>query len=145
MTPAADNISLDTPLRLHDAVTLGFPAGGMTVSGLRREGRRGNLTIETIAGKQFTTLRAIEEMRQRCRDQAKDADSGSNRKHTTARASSSGAQTGSSKTDRVKSARAALEKTARELKERSLSISPASIESPESATVIRPKFSSSTS
>jgi len=34
----------------------------MTASGLRKEAKRGNLRIELIANKQFTTLRAIEEM-----------------------------------------------------------------------------------
>lgn len=39
-------------------------AGGMTVSGLRRETARGRLEIEVIAGKHFTTLAAIARMRQ---------------------------------------------------------------------------------
>jgi hypothetical protein len=41
----------------------------MTVSGLRREHKRGNLNIEVIAGKQFTTLLDIKQMRQRCREE----------------------------------------------------------------------------
>jgi len=57
----------DAPLRLKDAVKIAFPAGGMTVSGLRREHANGRLEIESIAGKQFVTLRAIREMRERCR------------------------------------------------------------------------------
>jgi hypothetical protein len=57
----------DAPLRLADAVTVAFPLGGMTVSGLRREIARGRLEVETIAGKQFVTLRAIREMRELCR------------------------------------------------------------------------------
>jgi len=61
-------ITRDTPLRLADAVKLAFPCGGMTVSGLRREIARGNLAIEMIAGKQFTTLRDIEKMRLKCRE-----------------------------------------------------------------------------
>src|SRR6185295_14595056 len=61
-------ITRDTPLRLADAVKLAFPCGGMTVSGLRREIARGNLAIEIIAGKQFTTLRDIEKMRLKCRE-----------------------------------------------------------------------------
>ena len=60
----------DTPLRLADALVLAFPNGGMTVSGLRREARRGRLRIERIANKDFTTLTAIREMRERCRIQA---------------------------------------------------------------------------
>ena len=60
-----------TPLRLAEAVQIAFPAGGMTVSGLRREIARGRLIVEIIAGKQFTTLQNIAEMRSQCRVQAK--------------------------------------------------------------------------
>src|SRR5258708_34010864 len=55
-TPQA-NIELDTPLRLVDAAQIAFPAGGMTVSGLRKERDRNRLVIEKIAGKELTTLR----------------------------------------------------------------------------------------
>jgi hypothetical protein len=71
-TPANDNVHLDEPLRLKDAVRYGFPRGGMTVSGLRREARAGRLVIEKIANKDFTTLRAIEEMRKLCRVKVED-------------------------------------------------------------------------
>src|SRR5215470_7637558 len=54
-----ENVGPDTPLRLEDAVRRAFPAGAITVSGLRKEAGRGRLEIEVIAGKQFTTLRAI--------------------------------------------------------------------------------------
>jgi hypothetical protein len=64
---ANDNINPDEPLRLADAIKFGIPHGGMTVSGLRREAARGRLVIEQIANKDFTTLRAIEEMRKSCR------------------------------------------------------------------------------
>jgi hypothetical protein len=56
-------IDPNTPLRLHDAVAAAFPHGGMTVSGLRREARRGRLVIEVVAGKQFVTLNEVERMR----------------------------------------------------------------------------------
>ena len=74
---AQPEITPDTPLRLADAVKIAFPMGGMTVSGLRKEIRRNRLTVEVMAGKQFTTLAAIEEMRRLCRVQARDLDSGS--------------------------------------------------------------------
>jgi hypothetical protein len=61
------NIQADTPLRLKDAVTIAFPAGGMTLSGLRREIARGRLEAELIAGKYFTTLADIARMRELCR------------------------------------------------------------------------------
>jgi hypothetical protein len=73
---ANDNIHLDHPLRLDDAVKFGFPYGGMTVSGLRREAAKGRLGIEKIANKDFTTLRAIEEMRKLCRVKAEGHDCG---------------------------------------------------------------------
>jgi hypothetical protein len=74
---AQPEITPDTPLRLADAVMIAFPMGGMTVSGLRKEIRRKRLTVEVMAGKQFTTLAAIEEMRRLCRVQARALDSGS--------------------------------------------------------------------
>lgn len=68
---AQARIGPDTPLRLAIAVQLAFPAGGMTVHGLRREIARGTLEVEVIAGKQFTTLAAIQIMRQKCRSPQK--------------------------------------------------------------------------
>src|SRR6476660_1529640 len=76
----SNGITTDTPLRLVDIVRLGFPAGGMTVSGLRREINRGRLNVELIAGKQFTTLANIERMREKCRVVAKAHDSGNDRR-----------------------------------------------------------------
>lgn len=64
-------IDRHAPLRLAEAARIAFPLGGMTASGLRKEHRRGKLTIETIAGKQYTTLACIEEMREKCRVVAK--------------------------------------------------------------------------
>ncbi|MBI1620792.1 excisionase [Aquamicrobium zhengzhouense] len=61
-----DNIDPHAPLRLKDAVAIAFPYGGMSVSGLRREAFRGRLVMMRIAGKDFTTLAYIEEMKSRC-------------------------------------------------------------------------------
>jgi hypothetical protein len=72
ISSANDNIHPDHPLRLEDAIKYGFPYGGMTVSGLRREATRGRLVIERIANKDFTSLRNIEEMRRLCRVKAED-------------------------------------------------------------------------
>ena len=110
---------LDTPLRLEQAAKLAFPFGGMTVSGLRRERDRGNLGIEKIAGKEFTTLRNIEEMRVKCRAQQKAQGCGSSRKSETNKEDSHGARHGSLEMGRIKSARDALEMTARALNVRS--------------------------
>lgn len=70
-TPAslAQEIGEDEPVRLSDAVSLFFPHGGMSLSALRTEARKGRLVIERIAGKDFVTRKAINEMRERCRDQ----------------------------------------------------------------------------
>lgn len=67
----------DDPIRLKVAATLAFPDGSMSVSGLRREAGRGRLAITRIAGKDYTTLRAIDEMRALCRVQPKVPVSGS--------------------------------------------------------------------
>src|SRR5262249_45802393 len=56
-----------------------------TKAGLRREIGRGRLAYETIAGKQFVTLRAIEEMRKKCRVEAKDHGFGCNQLEWTRR------------------------------------------------------------
>lgn len=60
-------ITPDTPLRLAKAAQLAFPDGSITEKSLRREAARGHLDIERIAGKDFTTLAAIERMRTLCR------------------------------------------------------------------------------
>jgi hypothetical protein len=56
-----------TPLRLKIAAERAFPGGGMTASGLRREADRGRLIVERIAGKDYTTMQAIADMRKLCR------------------------------------------------------------------------------
>lgn len=57
----------DTPLRLELAARLAYPPGsGVTAATLRTQARKGHLAIERIAGKDFTTLRAIREMRASC-------------------------------------------------------------------------------
>jgi hypothetical protein len=112
-------ISPDTPLRLEDAVRLAFPAGGMGVSGLRREAARGNLRIWKIANKQFTSLRAIDEMREKCLDIPKEPVS------TSAR-DVAAKLCGSSSTEKTKSALAAAQAIADELKRPSPATSPAS-------------------
>jgi len=76
-TQVPEGVGLDTPLRLDLAARVAFPGGGMTASGLRREAARGHLTIERIAGKDFTTLGAIAAMREKCRVQLHHPDCGS--------------------------------------------------------------------
>src|SRR5690349_715012 len=55
---------VDCPLRLSIAAKVAFPDGSMTASGLRREAQRGRLVIERVAGKDYTTLAAIKDMRE---------------------------------------------------------------------------------
>jgi hypothetical protein len=131
-------INSETPLRLKTAVRLAFPDGGMSVSGLRREAAKGHLAIETIAGKQFTTLNAIREMRKQCRDNQRGRAFGSNpnAKKTGGYAN---AQRGSSATERAKLARAALEENARTLNVRLPDTSQANTSPQSSTTAIRLK------
>jgi hypothetical protein len=56
---SAKDIHEDEPLRLEIAAACAFPDGSMKASGLRREAARGKLIIERIAGKDYTTLKAI--------------------------------------------------------------------------------------
>jgi hypothetical protein len=58
--PTLPVIDLDAPLRLSKAAATAFPDGSMTKSGLRREAARGRLAIQRIAGKDYTTLRAMQ-------------------------------------------------------------------------------------
>lgn len=71
-TPRGEKFSSNAPLRLAVAATVAFPDGSMSASGLRRESARGRLLIERIAGRDYTTLENIEQMRKLCRVQAKD-------------------------------------------------------------------------
>jgi hypothetical protein len=67
--PDRAQIRPDQPLRLAVAAALEFPDGSLTVAGLRKERDRGRLDVEMIAGKEYTTLAAIEKMREACRVQ----------------------------------------------------------------------------
>src|SRR5215472_17487648 len=60
-------VDADTPLRLHEAARIAFPDGSVSAQTLRRERDRGRLAVERIAGKDYTTLGAIQEMRRLCR------------------------------------------------------------------------------
>ena len=64
--PSPDTITATTPLRLDIAAQIAFPDGSVGVSGLRREIERSNLRAEMIAGKMFTTLANIDDMRKKC-------------------------------------------------------------------------------
>src|SRR5271166_2493077 len=127
------NINPDTPLRLDMAARLAFPLlsnekPSMTASGLRKEAARGRLVIERIAGKDFTTLAAIANMRTLCRLAQVPQGSIS--------ASGETEQTpGSSSTADAKSAQAHLRKIAERLKRPSKATSDKST-APVSAKVI---------
>jgi len=111
-TAANDNFHPDAPVRLADIVSVAFPHGGMTVSGLRKEAARGRLIIMRIAGKDFTTLQAIEEMKEKCRVPVNLQGSGSGREVKTVQRSGSSSMAGSS------SALAAVSLIVQELKKR---------------------------
>jgi cell division septation protein DedD len=66
-----DTVDPNTMLRLDAAARIAFPDGSMSVSAMRRLAADKLLTIYPIAGKHFTTLADIEEMKTSCRVQAK--------------------------------------------------------------------------
>jgi hypothetical protein len=109
-------VSDDTPLRLEEASKIAFPTGSMTASGLLREAKRGKLGVEKIAGKFFTTLNDINEMRRLCRVPEKAPGSGYGPREGTRPAGSSNAPHGSSGTARSMSPRDALAIRLRKLK-----------------------------
>ena len=74
---SSPDIDPNAPIRLADIITIAFPMGGMTVNGLRKEAGRVHLTILRMAGKDFTTLADIEEMKKICREQSSLRASGS--------------------------------------------------------------------
>jgi hypothetical protein len=134
MGKTLDEIGPDTPLRLREAAQIAFPNGGMTESGLRREAKRGNLTIERIAGKDFTTLAAIKRMRELCRATQRESASGSEKSAVTP-PDVSARQNGLSGTETSRSAQAAVAMIAKGLKRRSPPTSPRGI-APTQANVI---------
>jgi len=74
-----DDLSDDMPIRLEDACRLFF-ADAIKPTGFRSEARRGNLEIMRIAGKDFVTKSAIEEMKLKCRVNASPTSHPQNRK-----------------------------------------------------------------
>jgi hypothetical protein len=134
--PEPDKVRPDTPLRLHVAAAIAFPDGSMKASGLRREAGRGRLVVERIAGKDFTTLGAISEMREKCRVNPKVPDCGSNLSGETLMARSESGPFGSSETERAKLARARLQKIAREPSAPCATTSPANTSLAEPAVVL---------
>jgi hypothetical protein len=92
-----DDIGPTTPILLETAARLAFPDGAMTALILRRRAARGQLAIEKIGNRVYTTLAAIEEMRALCRSNPKALDSGSGADGK-ARTESASTGIGSSKT-----------------------------------------------
>jgi hypothetical protein len=125
-----DNITASTMLRLETAARIAFPDGSLSLSAMRREAARGRLTTYRIAGKDFTTLADIEELKTTCRVQAKVRD-------CTSRKPKIDAGSGSSVTASEPSALAALRATAQALKQSLPPTSPQStIPKPAAAAVI---------
>jgi hypothetical protein len=134
--PDLDKVKPDTPLRLDVAAALAYPDGSMTSSGLRKEAERGRLVIERVAGKDYTTLSAIQKMREECRVQPRGPVSGCAPKNEIPTALSASAPYGSSEMDRARSARAALQKIAQARSAPSASTSPENISRTEPVVVI---------
>lgn len=103
------NVAPDTMLRLEVAAALAFPDGSMTVAGLRREAEAGRLTIYLTNGKHYTTLANIQELKDKCRVQAKAQGSRSSKPKAVP-------PSGTSATESGRSAQAALKATAQELR-----------------------------
>ncbi|MCO5083954.1 MAG: excisionase [Rhizobiaceae bacterium] len=62
---------IDAPLRLDLAARIAFPDGSIGPKGLRKERYAGRLVTFIVARKEYTTLAAIERMKELCRVQPK--------------------------------------------------------------------------
>lgn len=127
----------DDPVPLSEAVRLFFPRGGVTVSALRTEARKGRLAIERIAGKDFVTKAAIDKMRKLCRVEAKALGSTCGDERV-------GEPFGSFETEKMRLAQDAVKATASALKKRSRPTGRAG-SGRTTASVIRGAFGSRTS
>jgi len=103
-------------MRLSAAAEAAFPDGSMTLHGLRKEHARGRLDIWRIAGKDYTSLAAIERMRERCLLPARAPGSGCDPLDGTAPAGSAARRSTSSWTEDANAALAAARMTLQGLK-----------------------------
>ena len=133
-----DRVDRHTPLRLDVAAALAYPDGSMTSSGLRNESRKGRLVIERTAGRDYTTLAAIEKMRQLCRQMPRDHVYGSETPGETDRVKSHIEAYGSSSMETIKRAQGAAATIVSALKESSRCISTASTPSQRRKASVSP-------
>jgi hypothetical protein len=136
--PELDRVGPDTPLRLDVAAALAYPDGSMTGSGLRKEAGRGRLVIERTAGKDYTTLRNIEEMRALCRVEAKGRIYGCVERSTIEPVGSPMPLCGSSRTADTAKAQDAAQMIVDELRRHSPATSGANISPPRKRASVRP-------
>ncbi|MCZ7856053.1 hypothetical protein O9X81_05455 [Agrobacterium salinitolerans] len=107
-----EQVSDDEPIPLAEAAVLFF-RGRLTKSALRTEARKGNLEIIRIANKDFVTRNGINRMIEKCRENARRPDSGSDQTQ----------EHGSSKTAPIASAQNALSTILQQRKQSSQPIS----------------------
>jgi hypothetical protein len=126
------------PLRLHEAATRAFPDGSMTVSGLRKERDRGRLAVFMIAGKEYTTLDAIDEMIRLCLVSPRKAPASGSNPSAPGRTAPSKRRSGASSTMEASSeALDAARRTVEALKNASRNTSPRSASATAPASVVR--------
>lgn len=75
--PDRSDVTDETPLLLDIAARLAFPDGSVSGLALKSAASREELVVERIAGRLYTTLAAIREMRIKCRRIPKARGSGS--------------------------------------------------------------------
>lgn len=105
-----DQIGDDTFVRLDILARLAFPDGSVGITSLRRESKKGRLTVWRVAGKDMSTLREIRKMLDLCLVKRDQSASGSNRPAPT------GNPSGTSATADAESALAAAKQIANRLR-----------------------------
>jgi hypothetical protein len=58
-----EEVTETTPLTLANAAEIAFPGGGITAWTLRRERDKGRLPVFRLGGRDYTTLKAIEDLK----------------------------------------------------------------------------------
>lgn len=111
-----NTIDIDAPIPLAKSVDLIFPEGGGTLNTVRTLIRKGDLQVERIGRRFFTTRRYIYEMREKCRVKPKAHIYGSEKSGATSPASSYQAGIGSSSTIVSISPQSALKQKLNKLK-----------------------------
>jgi hypothetical protein len=115
--PPRELVTPDTALLLSVAAAIAFPDRSVSAAKLKAQADAGKLATERIGRRYYTTLRAIGEMREKCRVDPRDHAYGCGRPGMTPAETSPTRRHGVSETLDIAAARVAAQTTLEELRE----------------------------